>query len=332
MQHWTARFRHPHDWPWGHSFAWRSRPCTWGPMIFWRNRFLPNAWSKSVRGPLEKRQLVLENRRLHASSARSRILAWWAGAWHGRGTAAHRRTGTHPGRSAGARRRNWRSPEVVACAIHEASGAAARSSPSIAAPRREHFRARCLATRLAFHRRHGGAGKLEYARRHGVRRISRPWHSRSNCCAVPGKTIERLGGNESTRASTAASSPPPRPTCQALSERASSVMTCCYRLHVAASNCRPARAPRDVPLLLAFACALSAERSTTPPLQPRPEQVGAVDGPALAGQCARTFKNLADRLCLGLESMRVPGLPPQQNNRRWPSGWTAWRNNSSARL
>jgi two-component system C4-dicarboxylate transport response regulator DctD len=115
------------------------------------------------------------------------------------------------------------------------------------------------------------------------------------------KSFERLGGNQTTRIDCrfiAAA----KDDLQALAQAGSFRSDLFYRLHVACIELPALRDRRDdIPLLLAHCLHLSAERYGTEPPRWSPSQMTqwmAHDWPGNV----RELKNLADRLCLGLES------------------------------
>ncbi len=115
------------------------------------------------------------------------------------------------------------------------------------------------------------------------------------------RAVERLGGNESHRIDcrfVAAA----KEDLRALSNSGSFRSDLYYRLNVASITLPPLRERRaDIPLLLAHCLRLSAERYHTHPPQPTAAQMAQWMSQPWPGN-VRELKNLAERLCLGLES------------------------------
>ena len=261
-----------------------------------------------MRRALEKRQLVLENRRLHALVAPQQDFGL-VGQAPGMVEARRRIAALAPTQvDLLVRGETGTGKEVVARAIHEASG---RSGPFVAINcgalpenifESEMFGHEAGAFTGATRRR---VGKLEYARGGTVfldEIESLPMAQQVKLLRVlQEKTIERLGGNESTRIDCrfiAAA----KADLQALSERGEFRDDLYYRLHVACIALPPLRERReDIPLLLAHCLRLSAERYNTAAPTPSPEQLARWMAQPWPGN-VRELKNLADRLCLGLES------------------------------
>ena len=270
-----------------------------------------------MRRALEKRKLVLENRRLHALVASQQdfgLIGQAPGMVEARRRIAalaptqvdllvHGETGT--------------GKELVARAIHEASG---RSGPFVAINcgalpenifESEMFGHEAGAFTGATKRR---IGKLEYARGGTVfldEIESLPLAQQVKLLrALQEKTIERLGGNESTRIDCrfiAAA----KADLRALSDQGDFRSDLYYRLHVACIELPPLRERReDIPLLLAHCLRQSAERYHTAPPACTPVQMAHWVAQPWPGN-VRELKNLADRLCLGLEPEQAPQPAPQ---------------------
>ncbi|MGL6205195.1 MAG: sigma-54 interaction domain-containing protein, partial [Giesbergeria sp.] len=207
--------------------------------------------------------------------------------------------------------------ELVARAIHEASG---RSGPFVAINcgalpenifESEMFGHEAGAFTGATKRR---IGKLEYARGGTVfldEIESLPLAQQVKLLrALQEKTIERLGGNESTRIDCrfiAAA----KADLRALSDQGDFRSDLYYRLHVACIELPPLRERReDIPLLLAHCLRQSAERYHTAPPACTPVQMAHWVAQPWPGN-VRELKNLADRLCLGLEPEQAPQPAPQ---------------------
>lgn len=273
-----------------------------------------------MRRALEKRQLVLENRRLHALVAPQQDFGL-VGQAPGMVEARRRIAALAPTQvDLLVRGETGTGKEVVARAIHEASG---RSGPFVAINcgalpenifESEMFGHEAGAFTGATRRR---VGKLEYARGGTVfldEIESLPMAQQVKLLRVlQEKTIERLGGNESTRIDCrfiAAA----KADLQALSERGEFRDDLYYRLHVACIELPPLRERReDIPLLLAHCLRLSAERYNTVAPTPSAEQLAQWMAQPWPGN-VRELKNLADRLCLGLESDEGtrPATPAEQ--------------------
>jgi two-component system C4-dicarboxylate transport response regulator DctD len=148
-------------------------------------------------------------------------------------------------------------------------------------------------------------GKLEYARGGTVfldEVESLPMTQQVKLLRVlQEKTIERLGGNETTRID-----------CRFVAAAKADLKTMAdagdfrsdlyYRLHVACIELPPLRERReDIPLLLAHCLHLSAERYGTTPPNLTALQLARWTAHDWPGNI-RELKNLADRLCLGLET------------------------------
>jgi len=114
------------------------------------------------------------------------------------------------------------------------------------------------------------------------------------------RAIERLGGNESHRIDcrfVAAA----KADLKALSDAGQFRPDLYYRLHVASIELPPLRERRnDIPLLMAHCLRLSAERYHTEPPSLTPGQMAQWMAHAWPGN-VRELRNVADRLCLGLE-------------------------------
>jgi two-component system C4-dicarboxylate transport response regulator DctD len=147
-------------------------------------------------------------------------------------------------------------------------------------------------------------GKLEYARGGTVfldEIESLPMTQQVKLLRVlQERAIERLGGNESHRIDcrfVAAA----KEDLKALSDAGQFRADLYYRLHVASIELPPLRERRDdIPLLMAHCLRLSAERYQTDPPQLTPAQMAKWMAHPWPGN-VRELKNVADRLCLGLE-------------------------------
>lgn len=260
-----------------------------------------------MRRALEKRRLVLENRRLHAMVAPQQDFGL-VGQAPGMVEARRRIAALAPTQvDLLVRGETGTGKEVVARAVHEASG---RSGPFVAINcgalpenifESEMFGHEAGAFTGATRRR---IGKLEYARGGTVfldEIESLPMAQQVKLLRVlQEKTIERLGGNESTRIDcrfVAAA----KADLRALSEKGDFRSDLFYRLHVACIELPPLRERRDdIPLLMAHCLRQSAERYKTAPPTPSPAQMARWVTQPWPGN-VRELKNLADRLCLGLE-------------------------------
>lgn len=270
-----------------------------------------------MRRALEKRKLVLENRRLHALVASQQDFGL-IGQAPGMVEARRRIAALAPTQvDLLVRGETGTGKELVARAIHEASG---RSGPFVAINcgalpenifESEMFGHEAGAFTGATKRR---IGKLEYARGGTVfldEIESLPLAQQVKLLrALQEKTIERLGGNESTRIDCrfiAAA----KADLRALSNQGDFRSDLYYRLHVACIELPPLRERReDIPLLLAHCLRQSAERYHTAPPACTPVQMAHWVAQPWPGN-VRELKNLADRLCLGLEPEQAPQPAPQ---------------------
>ncbi|MCK6414085.1 MAG: sigma-54 dependent transcriptional regulator [Giesbergeria sp.] len=270
-----------------------------------------------MRRALEKRKLVLENRRLHALVASQQDFGL-IGQAPGMVEARRRIAALAPTQvDLLVRGETGTGKELVARAIHEASG---RSGPFVAINcgalpenifESEMFGHEAGAFTGATKRR---IGKLEYARGGTVfldEIESLPLAQQVKLLrALQEKTIERLGGNESTRIDCrfiAAA----KADLRALSDQGDFRSDLYYRLHVACIELPPLRERReDIPLLLAHCVRQSAERYHTAPPACTPVQMAHWVAQPWPGN-VRELKNLADRLCLGLEPEQAPQPAPQ---------------------
>ncbi|TXH29681.1 MAG: sigma-54-dependent Fis family transcriptional regulator [Burkholderiaceae bacterium] len=270
-----------------------------------------------MRRALEKRKLVLENRRLHALVASQQDFGL-IGQAPGMVETRRRIAALAPTQvDLLVRGETGTGKELVARAIHEASG---RSGPFVAINcgalpenifESEMFGHEAGAFTGATKRR---IGKLEYARGGTVfldEIESLPLAQQVKLLrALQEKTIERLGGNESTRIDCrfiAAA----KADLRALSDQGDFRSDLYYRLHVACIELPPLRERReDIPLLLAHCLRQSAERYHTAPPACTPVQMAHWVAQPWPGN-VRELKNLADRLCLGLEPEQAPQPAPQ---------------------
>jgi two-component system C4-dicarboxylate transport response regulator DctD len=270
-----------------------------------------------MRRALEKRKLVLENRRLHALVASQQDFGL-IGQAPGMVETRRRIAALAPTQvDLLVRGETGTGKELVARAIHEASG---RSGPFVAINcgalpenifESEMFGHEAGAFTGATKRR---IGKLEYARGGTVfldEIESLPLAQQVKLLrALQEKTIERLGGNESTRIDCrfiAAA----KADLRALSNQGDFRSDLYYRLHVACIELPPLRERReDIPLLLAHCLRQSAERYHTAPPACTPVQMAHWVAQPWPGN-VRELKNLADRLCLGLEPEQAPQPAPQ---------------------
>lgn len=260
-----------------------------------------------MRRALEKRRLVLDNRRLQALVA-SRHEHGLVGQTPGMIEAQRRIAALAPTQvDVLVRGETGTGKEVVARAIHEASG---RTGPFVAVNcgalpesifESEMFGHEAGAFTGATRRR---VGKLEYARGGTVfldEIESLPMTQQVKLLRVlQERAIERLGGNQSHRIDcrfVAAA----KEDLKALSDAGQFRADLYYRLHVASIELPPLRERRDdIPLLMAHCLRLSAERYQTEPPQLSPTQMAQWMAHPWPGN-VRELRNVADRLCLGLE-------------------------------
>jgi len=260
-----------------------------------------------MRRALEKRRLVLDNRRLQALVA-SRHEHGLVGQTPGMIEVQRRIAALAPTQvDVLVRGETGTGKEVVARAIHEASG---RTGPFVAVNcgalpesifESEMFGHEAGAFTGASRKR---VGKLEYARGGTVfldEIESLPMTQQVKLLRVlQERAVERLGGNESHRIDcrfVAAA----KEDLKALSDAGQFRADLYYRLHVASIELPSLRERRDdIPLLMAHCLRLSAERYQTEPPQLSPAQMAQWMAHPWPGN-VRELKNVADRLCLGLE-------------------------------
>ncbi len=260
-----------------------------------------------MRRALEKRRLVLDNRRLQAL-VDSRHEHGLVGQTPGMIEAQRRIAALAPTQvDVLVRGETGTGKEVVARAIHEASG---RTGPFVAINcgalpesifESEMFGHEAGAFTGASRKR---VGKLEYAKGGTVfldEIESLPMTQQVKLLRVlQERAIERLGGNESHRIDcrfVAAA----KEDLKALSDAGQFRADLYYRLHVASIELPPLRERRDdIPLLMAHCLRLSAERYQTEPPQLSPAQMAQWMAHPWPGN-VRELRNVADRLCLGLE-------------------------------
>ena len=260
-----------------------------------------------IRRALEKRRLVQDNRRLQALVAPQQDFGL-IGQTPGMLEARRRIAALAPTQvDLLIRGETGTGKEVVARAVHDASG---RGGPFVAINcgalpeaifESEMFGHEVGAFTGATRKR---IGKLEYARGGTVfldEIESLPMTQQVKLLRVlQEKSFERLGGNQTTRIDCrfiAAA----KVDLQALANAGEFRSDLYYRLHVACIELPALRERRDdIPHLLAHCLHLSAERYGTPPPSWSSQQMArwmAHDWPGNV----RELKNLADRLCLGLE-------------------------------
>lgn len=260
-----------------------------------------------MRRALEKRRLVLDNRRLQALVA-SRHEHGLVGQTPGMIEVQRRIAALAPTQvDVLVRGETGTGKEVVARAIHEASG---RTGPFVAVNcgalpesifESEMFGHEAGAFTGASRKR---VGKLEYARGGTVfldEIESLPMTQQVKLLRVlQERAIERLGGNESHRIDcrfVAAA----KEDLKALSDAGQFRADLYYRLHVASIELPPLRERRDdIPLLMAHCLRLSAERYQTEPPPLSPAQMAQWMAHPWPGN-VRELRNVADRMCLGLE-------------------------------
>lgn len=279
-----------------------------GAYDFLEKPFSSERLADVTRRALEKRSLVLENRRLQA------LLA----AQHGQGLIGQTAAMVEVRRRVAAlaptqvdvllRGETGTGKEVVARAIHDASG---RAGPFVAINcgalpesifESEMFGHEAGAFTGATRRR---VGKLEYARGGTVlldEIESLPMSQQVKLLRVlQERVIERLGGNDPVRIDCrfiAAA----KADLKALADAGLFRHDLYYRLHVATIELPPLRERReDIPLLLAHCLKLSADRYKTTP--PTLSQADLSHWTACEWQGnVRELRNVAERICLGLES------------------------------
>ena len=278
-----------------------------GAYDFLEKPFSSDRLTEVVRRALEKRHLVVENRRLQALVAAQSVSDL---------------IGQAPTIKEAKRRINALGPtqvdilirgetgtgkEVVARALHKASG---RRGPFVAINcgalpesifESEMFGHEVGAFTGAARKR---VGKLEYARGGTVfldEIESLPLSQQVKMLRVlQERRLERLGGNESVaidcRFIAAA-----KEDLKILSEQGSFRADLFYRLNVAHITLPPIRERReDIPLLMAHCIRLAADRYEVTPPTWTELQMARWQGHDWPGN-VRELKNVADRLCLGLE-------------------------------
>lgn len=278
-----------------------------GAYDFLEKPFSSDRLTEVVRRALEKRHLVLENRRLQALVAAQSVSDL---------------IGQAPAIAEAKRRINALGPthvdilirgetgtgkEVVARALHKASG---RRGPFVAINcgalpesifESEMFGHEAGAFTGAARKR---IGKLEHARGGTVfldEIESLPLSQQVKMLRVlQERRLERLGGNESVtidcRFIAAA-----KADLKALAEQGSFRADLFYRLNVAHITLPPIRERReDIPLLMAHCIRMAADRYDVPPPSWSELQMATWQGQDWPGN-VRELKNVADRLCLGLE-------------------------------
>jgi two-component system C4-dicarboxylate transport response regulator DctD len=278
-----------------------------GAYDFLEKPFSSDRLTEVVRRALEKRHLVLENRRLQALVAAQSVSDL---------------IGQTPAILEAKRRINALGPtqvdilirgetgtgkEVVARALHKASG---RRGPFVAINcgalpesifESEMFGHEAGAFTGAARKR---IGKLEYARGGTVfldEIESLPLSQQVKMLRVlQERRLERLGGNESVaidcRFIAAA-----KEDLKTLSEQGSFRPDLFYRLNVAHISLPPVRERReDIPLLMAHCIRIAADRYGVNPPSWSQLQMANWQGQDWPGN-VRELKNVADRLCLGLE-------------------------------
>lgn len=278
-----------------------------GAYDFLEKPFSSERLTDVVKRALEKRRLVLDNRRLQAlvDSKHDRGLLGQTPAML---EVQRRITALAPAQvDILVRGETGTGKEVVARAIHDAS---ARQGPFVAINcgalpeaifESELFGHEAGAFTGATRRR---VGKLEHARGGTVfldEIESLPMAQQVKLLRVlQERRIERLGGNESVRIDCrfiAAA----KADLKALSDEGLFRPDLYYRLHVACIELPPLRDRKDdIPLLMSHCLRMSAERYHTAPPVLGPLQLSrwmAYDWPGNV----RELKNVADRLCLGLE-------------------------------
>jgi len=269
-----------------------------------------------MRRALEKRKLVLENRRLHALVASQQDFGL-IGQAPGMVEVRRRIASLAPTQvDLLVRGETGTGKELVARAIHEASG---RSGPFVAINcgalpesifESEMFGHEAGAFTGATRRR---IGKLEYAQGGTVfldEIESLPLAQQVKLLRVlQEKSIERLGGNESTRIDCrfiAAA----KVDLRTLADKGEFRSDLFYRLHVACIELPPLRERReDIPLLMAHCLRQAAERYNTTPPACTSAQIAQWVAQPWPGN-VRELKNLADRLCLGLEPDNASAAAP----------------------
>jgi len=278
-----------------------------GAYDFLEKPFSSERLSDVVRRALDKRALVLENRRLQALVA-ARPEHGLIGQGAAMAEVRRRVRALAPTQvDILVRGETGTGKEVVARAIHEASG---RRGPFVAINggalpeaifESEMFGHEAGAFTGAVRRR---IGKLEHAQGGTVfldEIESLPMAQQVKLLRVlQERSLERLGGNQSVRIDcrfVAAA----KADLKALSDAGLFRADLYYRLHVASIELPPLRQRReDIPLLLNHHLRLSAERYHLEPPVPSPARLAALMAHDWPGN-VRELKNFAERLCLGLE-------------------------------
>lgn len=260
-----------------------------------------------MRRALEKRRLVLDNRRLQAlvtSRHEYGLVGQSAGI-----VEVQRRIAALACAQVDVlvRGETGTGKELVARAIHDASG---RTGPFVAINcgalpesifESEMFGHEAGAFTGASRKR---VGKLEYARGGTVfldEIESLPMTQQVKLLRVlQERSVERLGGNESHRIDCRFVAAV-KEDLKALSEAGKFRADLYYRLHVASIELPPLRERRDdIPLLMAHCLRLSAERYNTTPPDLSAARMARWMAHSWPGN-VRELRNVADRLCLGLE-------------------------------
>lgn len=283
-----------------------------GAYDFLEKPFSSDRLTEVVRRALEKRHLVLENRRLQAllaAQSDSDLIGQTPAMKE-----AKRRIGALGPTQVDVliQGETGTGKEVVARALHKASG---RRGPFVAINcgalpesifESEMFGHEAGAFTGAARKR---IGKLEHARGGTVfldEIESLPLTQQVKMLRVlQERRLERLGGNESVvidcRVIAAT-----KDDLKTLSEQGRFRADLYYRLHVASINLPPVRERReDIPLLMAHCVRHAADRYGVAPPRWSAVQMAAWQGHDWPGN-VRELKNVADRLCLGLEGDASP--------------------------
>ncbi len=278
-----------------------------GAYDFLEKPFSSERLADVVRRALEKRRLVLDNRRLQAMVS-ARHESGLIGQTPAMREVQRRIDALAPTQAdILIRGETGTGKEVVARAIHDASG---RSGPFVAINcgalpesifESELFGHEAGAFTGATRRR---IGKLEHARGGTVfldEIESLPMAQQVKLLRVlQERAIERLGGNDSVRIDCrfiAAA----KADLKSLSDEGQFRADLYYRLHVASIELPPLRERKDdIPLLMAHCLRLAAERYHAHPPSLTAAQLARWMAHSWPGN-VRELKNVADRLCLGLE-------------------------------